>query len=182
MSALFSKENFNKIGEYIYRKSGIALTEEKHFVKIEKIFQRRCDELGVANFRKYFFILRFEDANGHEFQELMNAVTANETYFFREQYQFETLINVVLPQLHRTKAMDKPIRILTAPSSSGEETYTIGIYLLEQLTMIEERDFEIVGIDIDSTIIDKARLGIYTERSIHAIPPTTKTKYFTKKG
>ena len=129
MATLFTKENFTKLGEYIYRKSGILLTEEKHFSKIEKIFDKRCDILGVSDFRKYFFILRFEDANGHEFQELMNAVTVNETYFFREQYQFETLINIVLPALHRTKPKDQSIRILTAPSSSGEETYSIGIYL-----------------------------------------------------
>ncbi|HIP20936.1 MAG TPA: protein-glutamate O-methyltransferase CheR, partial [Sulfurimonas sp.] len=87
MAYLLSKDNFTKIGEFIYRKSGIHLTIDKHYEKLAKFIDSRSVELGLENFRKYFFKLRFEDKDGSEFQELMNAVTVNETYFFREKDQ-----------------------------------------------------------------------------------------------
>ena len=102
MAYLLTKENFEKIGEFIYRKSGIFLEEDKHFDKLAKYVDKRAAELEVENFRKYFFKLRFDDKDGEEFQELMNAVTVNETYFFREKDQFEVLANKILPELHKT--------------------------------------------------------------------------------
>ena len=94
---MFNEANFSKLAEFIYRKSGIFLEVSKHYDKINKFIVNRMDELGQDSFRKYFFRLRFEDAEGKEFQELMNAVTVNETYFFREHDQFEVLVNHVLP-------------------------------------------------------------------------------------
>jgi chemotaxis protein methyltransferase CheR len=180
--SILSSKDFEKIAEFIYRKSGIALEEDKHFEKITRIVDVRSKHLGLDGFRKYFFILRFEDHAGNEFQELMNAVTVNETYFFRENYQFETLVLEVLPEIHKRKKGHEAIRILTAPSSSGEETYSIAIHLLEQNTIINERDFEIVGMDIDSTVIERAKKGLHTDRSLHALPPHIKSNYFSRQG
>jgi len=178
----FSKESFEKLQEFIYRKSGIALEHDKHFEKMEKIFNRRCAQLSLDSFRKYYYRLRFEDQNGEEFQELINNVTVNETYFFRESYQFDTLVQSAIPELHRKKHSREPLRILTAPSSTGEETYSIALYLLEDNTVINERDVEIVGIDIDTNAIEKAKKGQFSDRSVHAIPKPVREKYFKRKG
>ncbi len=177
---MFNEGNFEKMSEYIYRKSGIYLELEKHYDKIEKYINNRTEELGLDNFRKYFFLLRFDDKDGTEFQALMNAVTVNETYFFREHEQFEVLVNHVLPQLHKIRPSDEPIRILSAPCSTGEEPYSMVLYLLEEAGLIEERDIEIIGIDIDSNVIKKAQDGKFSERSVHAIPPGQVAKYFKK--
>lgn len=182
MAVEFSQENFAKLREFIYRKSGISLEGEKHYEKMKKTMESRYRFHGVESFRKYFFILRFEDREGTEFQELMNAVTVNETYFFRENYQFEVLVDHVIPALHKLRSAGEPLRILNAPCSSGEESYSVAIHLLEKGGVIHERDVEIVGIDIDSTMIDKARKGQFSDRSVHAIPPAVKARYFTKKG
>ena len=178
---VFSQENFEKLSEYIYRKSGIYLEHTKHFEKLRKQVEKRSKSEGYESFRKYFYTLRFEDREGVEFEELINAVTVNETYFFRENHQFEILIDNVLPIVDQNKRADEPIRILCAPCSTGEEPYSVAIHLLEDDGIVNERDFEIFGIDIDSNVIEKAKKGLYSDRSVHAIPPAVKRKYFTKK-
>jgi chemotaxis protein methyltransferase CheR len=182
MAHLLSKDNFIKISEFIYRKSGIYLEEEKHYDKLAKFVDTRCEAIGVDNFRKYFFKLRFEDKEGLEFQELMNGITVNETYFFREVNQFEVLANTIMHDLHKNRPKSAPLRILSSPCSTGEEPYSIVLHLLEEGHVIEERDVEIVGIDIDSTVIEKAKKGEYTSRSVHAIPKGILNQWFRKKG
>jgi len=182
MSYLLSTENFAKLGEFIYRKSGIFLEKEKHYDKLSKYMDKRASELNIDNFRKYFFKLRFEDKDGSEFQELMNAMTVNETYFFREKEQFEVLANSILPELHAKLPADKPIRILSSPCSTGEEPYSMILHILKEGKVVEERDIEVVGIDIDSTVISKAKASKYSERSIHAIPKDILSKWFKKKA
>jgi chemotaxis protein methyltransferase CheR len=180
MAYLLSKENFAKISEFVYRKSGIYLEEDKHFEKIAKYIDKRAAELGMDNFRKYFFKLRFDDKSGEEFQELMNAVTVNETYFFREKDQFEVLANRILPELHETMPEGRPIRILSSPCSTGEEPYSMILHIVEEGNIVEQRDIEVVGIDIDSTVIEKAKKAKYTDRSVHAIPKPILNKWFKK--
>ncbi len=180
MAYLLSRENFAKMSEFIYRKSGIFLEGDKHFEKLAKYIDFRCDSLSFDSFRKYFFKLRFEDKDGNEFQELMNAVTVNETYFFREKDQFEVLVNTLLPELHRAMPASKPIRILSSPCSTGEEPYSIVLHIVEEGTVVEQRDIEVIGIDIDSTVIKKAQIAKYSDRSVHAIPKNILAKWFKK--
>lgn len=179
---LLSKVDFSKMSEFIYRKSGIYLEEDKHFDKLAKFIDSRSAKLGFDNFRKYFFKLRFDDKEGEEFQELMNGVTVNETYFFREKDQFEVLVNRILPDLHKVMPASKPIRILSSPCSTGEEPYSMILHIVEEGKVVEERDIEVVGIDIDSTVIKKAQAAKYTERSIHAIPKDILGRWFKKKN
>lgn len=181
METLLSEENFYKMTDYIYRKTGIYLELDKHYDKLSKYIESRCKIIGADSFRKYFFTLRFEDKEGGEFQALVNGMTVNETYFYREKEQFEVLVDRILPELHATKAKGQPLRILSAPSSTGEEPYSMILHILEEGVIVEARDIEVVGIDIDSTVIEKAKLGKYSDRSVHAIPPGVLAKYFKKK-
>lgn len=178
MSVEFTESNFEKMSEYIYRKSGIALEGEKHQSKLQSYVAKRCEAIGMDSFRKYFYKLRFDDGDGTEFQELMNAITVNETYFFREVNQLDVLAENLLPELSKLRAPNEPLRILSAPCATGEEPYSMVIKILEEGNVINERDIEIVGIDIDSTVIEKAKKGVYTNRAVHAIPKQLLGKYF----
>lgn len=180
MEYILSDVNFSKLGEYIYRKSGIYLELEKHYEKLAKYVNNRCLTLGVDSFRQYFFKLRFEDKDGDEFQELINAITVNETYFFREKDQFEVLVNVILPKLHESLPQEQTIRILSAPCSTGEEPLSLVLYILEENNIVYKRDIEIIGIDIDSVVMKKALTYRYSDRSVHAIPKDILLKYFVK--
>ncbi len=130
-------------------------------------------------FRNYFTMLRFQ-ASGEELQTLTNLMTVNETYFFREEYQFRCLVNSILPDLVKRKRNGDALRIWVIPSSSGEEPYSIAICLLERWADLNKFDIEIVASDIDTRILNSARQGLYSDRSVAQMPQAYLQKYFRK--
>jgi len=173
-----SDEDFLKFREFFYRKTGIYFEESKRYF-VDKRLVERLDATGTPNFREYFVNLRF-DTRGEELQALVNTMTVNETYFFREEYQFKCMVASLLPEIIRTKRPGDPIRIWSIPSSSGEEPYSICLYLLEHWPDIDRYDVEIVASDIDTNILDQARAGIYSPRSVQNLPAAMLQKYFKK--
>ncbi len=173
-------KEFQKLTDVIYRRVGIYI-ETKKFDILNRKIEKYMSEHGYNDFRSYFHDIRFNKDKAL-FQDLINLVTVNETYFFRENYQFESLIDIVLPEIHKTRDANEPIRILCSPSSTGEEPYSIALHLLNEGKLIEERDYEIIGIDIDSKAIEKAKLGVFSKRSVQFVPPHILRKYFTQNG
>jgi len=179
-SSIFSLADYLKLAEVIYRRTGIKL-EDKRYPILQPKFEKLFRQYGYQNFRAFFHDFRFGKKEGLT-QEVMNLITINETYFFREKYQFETLIREVLPQIHQRAPAQEIIRILCAPSSTGEEPYSIVLSILQEGQLIQQRDFEIVGIDIDSTAIEKAKAGVYSERSVKFVPDDLFQQYFQPLG
>lgn len=173
-----SEEDFKKFREYFYRKTGIQFENSKRYF-VDKRLVERIQNTGNENFRNYFMMLRF-DNTGRELQTLVNLMTVNETYFFREEYQFQCLVNSMLGEVTRHKKDKTPIRIWSIPSSSGEEPYSIVLYLLEHWPDIEKWDVEIISSDIDTDIIARARRGHYSQRSVQHLPPRILQKYFVQ--
>ena len=177
---MINEQNYKKLTDVIYRRSGIAIGDKRYKIlkpKLESYMKKN----GYGNFREYFHAVRFDNTN-EKMQDLLNIVTINETYFYREKYQFEVLVNEVLYELDKVRVKSRPIRILCAPSATGEEPYSIALHLLEEEKLVERRDFELVGIDIDNSVIQKAKQGKYTKRSVEFLPPNCKSEYFTKNG
>jgi len=175
-----SKEDFLKFREFFYRKTGIQFDDSKRYFVDRRLIER-VEATDSGCFRNYFMMLRFE-ASGDEIQTLTNLMTVNETYFFREEYQFKCLINSILPELVQHKKDKSPIRIWSMPSSSGEEPYSIAMYLLEYWAGINEWDVEIISSDIDTKILNQARRGCYSARSVANLPKSILGKYFTPSG
>jgi chemotaxis protein methyltransferase CheR len=175
-----SLEDFLKFKEFFYRKTGILFENTKRYF-VDKRLVERIEATGTETFRNYFITLRFE-ASGDELQALTNLMTVNETYFFREEYQFKCLVSSILPELTARKKDSSPIRIWSMPSSSGEEAYSIAIYLLEYWAGIHQWDVEIISSDIDTKILAQARKGFYSERSVQKLPKSILAKYFTTKN
>jgi len=171
-----SEDDFQKFREFFYRKVGIQFENSKRYF-VDKRLIERIVQTGAKDFRDYFTMLRFE-ASGQELQKLVNVMTVNETYFFREEYQFKCLVNSILTEIIQNKKDSQPIRIWSVPSSSGEEAYSIVIYLLEHWPAIAQWDVEIISSDIDSDIIDSAQRGHYSSRSVQYVPSTLLKKYF----
>jgi chemotaxis protein methyltransferase CheR len=175
-----SQEDFLKFREFFYRKTGIQFEDSKRYF-VDKRLVERIVATDSGNFRNYFVMLRFE-TSGEELQALTNLMTVNETYFFREEYQFQCLITSILPELTARKKDYSPIRIWSVPSSSGEEAYSIAMYLLEYWPGINKWDVEIISSDIDTKILTQARTGSYTTRSIQKLPKELLEKYFKCNG
>jgi len=169
-------DDFQKFGEYFYRKTGIDFDLAKRYF-VDRRLLERIEATNSGSFRTYFNKLRLE-ASGLELQQLTNLMTINETYFAREEYQFEALVNSLLPDLIKRKTDTKPIRIWCIPSSSGEEAYTVAMFLLERWPGINKWDVEIISSDIDTGILIKARAGRYSARSVHHLPRAWLQKYF----
>jgi chemotaxis protein methyltransferase CheR len=171
-----SEDDFQKFQEFFYRKTGIQFENSKRYF-VDKRLVERIESTGNDSFRSYFTMLRFQ-ASGVELQALVNVMTINETYFFREEYQFHCLVNSILPEIVAQKRDNSPIRIWVIPSSSGEEAYSIALCLLERWPDINRWDVEIISSDIDTKILTQARAGLYSERSIKHVPKAYMNKYF----
>jgi len=173
-----SEEDFHKFREFFYRKTGIQFEPSKRYF-VDKRLLERMEATGNHLFRSYFTMLRFQ-ASGEELQILTNLMTVNETYFFREEYQFKCLVSSILPKLVENRRDQGPLRIWVLPSSSGEEPYSIAIYLLERWAAINHYDVEIIASDIDTQILAQARRGLYSNRSVAQLPKPYLDKYFTQ--
>jgi chemotaxis protein methyltransferase CheR len=172
-----SDEEFAKFCEFFYRKTGIMFEAKKKYFAERRIADR-MRKTGSATFREYFSTVRFE-ASGREMQSLVNHMTVNETYFFREDYQLKALVEGILPDLATRQPAGKPIRIWSVPCSSGEEPYSLAIYILEYWAAADRYDIEILASDIDSSILAEASAGVYGERSLQRLSPELIRKYFT---
>jgi chemotaxis protein methyltransferase CheR len=172
--------DFQKFAEFFYRKTGIHFDDSKRYF-VDKRLIDRIEATGAENFRAWFVALRFE-ANGRELQQLVNAMTVNETYFFREAYQFDCMVNSLLDEVAARRRPGSRIRIWSIPSSTGEEPYSIAIYLLERWARIDDFEVEILSSDIDSSVIEAARRGVYSARSVAQLPRRYLQKYFKAQG
>ena len=175
--AAITDAEFERFRDFFYRKTGIRFEDSKRYF-VDKRLIERIRKTGHDNFRSYFTFMRFQ-ASGEELQELINIMTVNETYFFREKYQFDCMVEDVLDEIVRHKGNGMEVRIWSIPSSTGEEPYSIAIYLLEYWPLIEEVDVEIVSSDIDSKALERCRQGIYGKRSVQHLPKPLLKRYFT---
>ncbi|MHC2103729.1 protein-glutamate O-methyltransferase CheR [Methylobacterium sp. WL64] len=175
-----SEDEYEKFYEYFYRRTGISFSGKKEYF-VEKRLLERIAKTGSDSFKAYFTLLRFQ-ASGEELQHLVNLMTVNETYFFREDYQFDALVRGILPEITRTRRPGATLRIWSMPCSTGEEPYSIAIQILEHWSRADEFAIEITGSDIDSRVLADARKGIYGNRSLQRLSPELRKKYFRRLG
>jgi chemotaxis protein methyltransferase CheR len=178
--SVITEEEFAKFCEFFYRKTGILFDPGKKYF-VDRRLAERMQKNGCETFQEYFASVRF-DIDSKELQNLVNQMTVNETYFFREDYQFQALVSGILPDIAASKNIRRPIRIWSLPCSSGEEPYSLAIYILEHWRDADRFDIEIMGSDIDSAILAKAAAGTYGERSLQRLSPEIRRKYFVSLG
>lgn len=176
-------EDYRDLTAFIYKKSGIKFEDKKRYF-INKRLEKRIDALELQSTREYLRYLKFRDPDGDEFQELMNLLTVNETYFFREFPTLEAFAEFCLFETAERKKEkgDKTIRIWSAGCSTGEEPYTLAIILKEILEDSDGWKLEIIASDIDLEVLEKARNGVYDDRSVKDVPEEYYQKYFEYKN
>ncbi len=179
-----SPELFLKFRDFIYEKSGIYFTETKKYL-LEGRISKRIDQLKMKSFDEYFRFVSAPTNSRKELPALFEAVTINETYFFRNEPQFQALESIITPEILKGKAKSpiKKFRVWSAACSSGEEPYTVAMLLLEKIKpKFPQFQFEVIGNDIDSSMLQKARGGVYKEYSVRNMPKYYLQKYFTKQN
>lgn len=171
-------EEFARFCDFIYRRTGLSYGEAKRYF-IDRRILERVERSGVSSVQSYLALLRF-DSTGRELEEIINSLTVNETYFWREEYQFACLANSILPEVVRTKRRGEPVRIWSLPCSTGEEPYSIAIWLLENWADVDQYDVEIIASDIDTQALAAARQGLYDARSVQRLPKWLLDRYFER--
>lgn len=175
---------FRLLRDFIYDRLGIYFQEKKKYL-LEGRLGKRVQMLRLQGFEEYLHLLRYGAQKDLEFEYLCDAVTINETFFFRNEPQFDAIESVVLPEViqARRSAGSDTVRIWSAACSSGEEPYTLAMIFQERMRhRFPGMRLEIVGTDISSTVLHTARKGSYGDYATRNTPPLFLQKYFTVDG
>ena len=180
--ASLSRQTFNRLRDLVREHAGIDFPDEKRYL-LESRVKPRLLAQEVPDFETYAD--RLEQGDTREIARLVNAVTINETAFFRHPSQFEALEDTILPELVRLHQQERsgPMRLWSAACSAGDEAYSLAILIRETIEPRHPRmDYEIVGTDIDTAVLEEARAGRYRKRSVRNVPPAYLRDYFDRSG
>jgi chemotaxis protein methyltransferase CheR len=179
-----SDDTFARMRKFIYDNCGIYFQDNKKYL-LESRLIKRINFLQLTSFDNYLDFLKYNTNFQQEKRFLYEAITINETFFFRNQPQLDALVTKILPEIieEKKKAGKNKIRIWSAASSSGEEAYSVAISIVDMLRMkYPTMEYEIVGTDISQQVVDTAKSGLYKEYSIRNTPAHYLKKYFKMKG
>ncbi len=177
------EDTFSLLRSFIYNETGIFFQDNKRYL-LESRIGRRLHALRLADFGSYY---RYVQNGGKrtELPLLVNAITINETFFFRNEAQLEILESDILPEIVRQREKEgiRRIRIWSAACSSGDEPYTLGLLVKERFQhRYPGFQFEITGTDINTEVLDTARTGVFGAYAVRNIPPAYLNKYFSTEG
>jgi chemotaxis protein methyltransferase CheR len=172
---------FRLLRDLVHSYCGIYFDDGSKFL-VERRLARRLEERQVRTFEEYYHFLRYDRKRDEELAVLVDNLTTNETYFFRESPQLRAFAEEILPELRTTLADRKSLRIWSAGCSTGEEPYTIAMLLLESGTWWRDWQVEILGSDINQRVLHTARKGVYKKTSHRVSTPEMMKKYFVEEG
>ena len=173
---------FRKLSDQVRSRCGLHFDEESRYL-LEKRVLHRVRQSDAGSIAAYQYLLRSGRQGEDEFASLIDSLTTNETYFFREYSQLRALVDEVVPELltrRRASGATSPITIWSAGCSSGEEPYSIAALLLEA-GFEPGRDVHIYASDISRQMLTKSRRGLYRESSFRETSDTLRDKYFSEK-
>lgn len=173
----FNDDDFLRVKKTVYDYAGINLSEGKRHLVYNRL-AKRIRYHGLSNFKQY---LDYVDAHKEEeFTHLVNAITTNLTFFFRENHHFEQLANRIIPEAKQRHATDKRIRIWSSACSTGEEPYSIAMTVQEAMGSFSGWDLKILATDLDTNVLEHARQGIYKSDKLEGVSPEREKKWFVQ--
>jgi chemotaxis protein methyltransferase CheR len=165
--------DYRRVRERLLTLTGVELGDSRQTM-VESRLRNRVEKLNFQSFSSYLsFVFSGEPNAQSELQALIDCLTTHETYFYREAQHFNFLRQRVLPHFK-----DRPLRILSAACSSGEEVYTLAFECMAALG--GRADWNIDGVDIAENVLSAAREGLYDERRSRLIPEEMKSKFMRK--
>jgi chemotaxis protein methyltransferase CheR len=173
-----TEEEFRLVRDLIHSHCGIFFDSDAKFL-LEKRLARRLDLHQLPGFKEYYHFLKYSRGREQELSDIMDVLTTNETYFFREEFQLKAFVGELLPELKAVKEKrgDRTIRIWSAGCSTGEEPYTIAMLIMET-GAFKDWKVEIVGTDISHRVLQHARKGVYGKSSFRTTSPERIQRFF----
>jgi len=152
------------IFDLIYRRSGIVLDAEKEYL-VESRLRPIARTEGLASTEAFLALLR-QQPEGRLHKAAVEALTTNETSFFRDEFPFEALRQEILPALKVSRAAARSLVILSAACSTGQEAYSILMVLREHFPELESWSVRIIGVDLAEAVLERARDGLYRQSEV----------------
>jgi chemotaxis protein methyltransferase CheR len=175
---VLGEEDFRLLRDFICSYSGIYFDDGNRFL-LERRLQKRLEEQHLESFHEYYLRLIYDPAREEEVNTLLDLMTTNETYFFREMNQLRVFNEEIIPEITQRKRNDMRIRIWSAGCSTGEEPYTLAMLMLEN-PHLAGWHMEILATDISNRVLHSAREGIYGKMAFRATDQRYQDRFFQK--
>ncbi len=179
LSTQILPENYRFLQEHVRSQVGIVLEDNKHY-----LFESRLGPIvkqhGLGSINDLCMLLRGK-RDIELAHQVVEAMTTNETYFFRDPAQYEAIRTVLLPKLKEQRREMRNLRFWSAASSTGQEAYTLAMLLLE--SGFQDWNLQILGTDFSEKVVERARSGIYQQIEVNrGLPAPLLVKYFRRSG
>jgi chemotaxis protein methyltransferase CheR len=172
-------ENYRFLQQHVYSKVGIVLEEDKHYL-FESRLAPIVKQLGLKSTNDLCVLLHTK-GNQELGNRVAEAMTTNETYFFREPHQYEAIRTVLLPKLKEDRRDNRNLRFWSAAASTGQEAYSLAMMLLEE--QLTSWNIKILGTDFSSKVVERARAGLFKQIEVNrGLPAALLVKHFRPAG
>jgi len=179
LNAEILPENYRFLQEHVHSQVGIVLEDDKHYL-FESRLAPIVKQHGLGSINELCVLLRAK-RDVELAHQVVEAMTTNETYFFRDPAQYEAIRTVFLPKLKEQRQDTKNLRFWSAASSTGQEAYTLAMLLLEN--GFADWNIQILGTDFSAKVVERARSGIYQQIEVNrGLPAALLVKYFRRSG
>jgi len=169
---------FRLLRDLVNAQAGLQFDDDA-LILFDRRLSERLTALHLSGFDEYYKYLRFNVRGPAELEEVLERVTTNETYFFRQEYQLRAFKNEILPRLYEANASRRRLAIWSAGCSTGEEAYTLAI-LVHESGLFEGWDLRVIGSDICKQNVAFARRGVYRAGAFRTTPIEYRRSYFTE--
>lgn len=177
---MINPDDFDFIAKLVYDRSGLVLTPDKSYL-LESRLVPVARKHGLKSLEDLARGLRARSIQ--LIADTVEAMTTNESLFFRDTKPFEQFRKLVLPRLLETRATKRSLRIWSAACSSGQEAYSLAMLLCEEGARLAGWTIEIVGTDLSTQMVERARAGIYSQFEVQrGLPVQMLVKYFKQDG
>lgn len=173
--------DFDYVRKLVMDRSGIVLEPGKEYL-VEARLTRVADQVGYKSIDKLVEALRSHNSK-ELWGKVIDAMTTNETTFFRDYHPYEVLKNVVVPELLKARAAERRLEIWSAACSSGQEAYSIAMLLREHFPETINWEVRITASDISSDMLERTRAGLYNQVEVsRGLPDDLRSRYFQQEN
>ena len=172
---------YDYLRKLLKERSGLILAPDKHYLVESRLLPiaRKAGAAGLGG-----LVLKLQSVDSEALAaEVVEAMTTNETFFFRDKVPFDHFANVIVPALLAARARERRLRIWCAAASTGQEPYSLAMCVKEMATRLADWHIEILATDISNEVLERARVGIYNQFEVQrGLPIHLLLKYFTQVG
>jgi len=172
---------FEVLRSFLKARSGLALTPDKRYL-VESRLSAVCTRFKIEGLSRLSMEIKSGRSPALE-KAVIEAMTTNETFFFRDKVPFDIFQNTLLPRYLKDRASARRLRIWCAAASTGQEPYSLAMLINEASARLAGWNVEIVASDISTEVLERARAGIYNQFEVQrGLPPHLLSRYFTQSG